>query len=170
MADFFKKTFHKKFFMFFDHILKTALTIFSKLCMNVSIILQGLVSTSRSWGPVPPGDVENNDNDSNSSYNFFSKTFLTIFLKLCMMFTIDCRRKRTGLDFSKKIFFHKRFQGKTLFLMFFPIPQQWLTIFLKLCMIFTIDIRKKVTGPIFSILFIHTCQSSVRWRNSVRGK
>ena len=112
MADFFKKTFHKKFFMFFDHILKTALTIFSKLCMNVSIILQGLVSTSRSWGPVPPGDVENNDNDSNSSYNFFSKTFLTIFLKLCMMFTIDCRRKRTGLDFIEKNLFSQEISGK----------------------------------------------------------
>ena len=78
------------------------------------------------------------------------KWALKIFMKVCIMFTIDIRKKVTGPHFSKK-------NSTRILLCFLPISQKTAkTTFLKLRMMFTIDIKEKHSGPDFSKKYIRS--------------
>ena len=60
------------------------------------------------------------------SYSFFSKTALTIFMKLCMVLDIDKRKKVTKLDYPKKFWIIQKVQKCVQNDSFSTFSQKWL--------------------------------------------
>ena len=85
-----------------------ALTIFIKLCTMLDIDKRKKVTKpdypKKFWIIQKVQKCGQND----SFFDFFSKTALTIFLKLCTMLDNDKRKKVTKPDYPKKILDHPK--------------------------------------------------------------